>query len=481
MKPIFLHLFLACCIKQISDVRKQAPKRRIEDRMRLFKQTLILALSLLLPSWALPQNGKAMKLSLDEVLTMAQRHNYQIKMARGEVKRAKGGELESLSGFLPSLSISENYIKSNDPVTAFSLKLKQGIFTEQDFSLSELNNPAAVDNFTTSFQIQQPLLNLDAFYGRSAARLGAKAQEESLHRSEEAVALQVKKAYYGFLLTRDNLLAIEEAVASARAHRDEAQAAYDQGLVNKADYLLAEVRLAELQERRVTAEHQIANAEDQLKFVIGIEYENALVPTDSLGSVIGTEPASELQRPVTERSDLKALQYRLKAARRGVGMKRSAWVPRLNAFGAVEWNASEVFSKDASNWAVGFQLQWKFFQGFGILGRSKQAAAEAEIAEAHFRQAEERAGLESRKARRALESAKERMAVARTAVSQAAESHRIVSERYRQGLEKTSDVLDKEVALTNAKVRLLSAKHDYAVALSELEFALGVNREQDKI
>ncbi|MFQ5751346.1 MAG: TolC family protein, partial [bacterium] len=117
---------------------------------------------------------------------------------------------------------------------------------------------------------------------------------------------------------------------------------------------------------------------------------------------------------------------------------------------------------------------WQLFAGFGNRGRAKQAAAQVQEVQVQYRQAEEQAKLEVRKAQRAVNAANARIRVAQKAVEQATESHRIVTERYQQGLEKTSNLLDKEVALTHAKLRFLKARHDYAIALSELQFALGL-------
>lgn len=446
--------------------------------MRGLRNIVITSIIFLAHSLGYGQNEKVLNLSLQAALDIAKNQSYQIQIANSAVKRAEGENLESWSGFLPRVSFSESYIKSNDPVTVFSLKLKQGIFTEQDFNLSTLNAPGALDNFSTTFQVQQPIFNLDAIYGKSAASLGLKAKKESATRTRETVFLLVSKTYYGMILTRGSQHAISEAVESARSHRDNAKAAFNEGLIHQADYLAAEVRLAELKEQLITANHHIANVSDALKFIMGLEDEALIVPTDSLDVPQEIENITDLNNLRSTRSDLRAIELQTRAANRNLSMKQSSWVPRLNAFGTVEWNASEAFSKDASNWAMGFQLQWNLFDGLGKFGRSRQTAAQKEEAEVRYRQMEEQARMEVRKAQRAVQAAEERIKVARSAVKQARESLRIVEERFSQGLEKISDLLDKEVALTNAKLRYLQAKHDFNVALSDLDYALGRTNEK---
>ena len=376
--------------------------------------------------FAFSQENNVRALSLKEALEIARAKSYQVLIAKSQVKHARGQNLESLSGFLPRLSISENYAKTNDPVNVFGFKLKQAIFAQQDFALSSLNNPDAFENFTTSFQIQQPVLNFDAILGKSAAGLAVKARKEAARRVEETILLNVRKAYYGLILTNENVRAFEKAVASARSHRDNAKAAFEQGLINQADYLGAEVRLAELEERLITAKHQVANANDGLKFLMGLEEENTtLVPTDSLILPDGSSDNMKQKNLSALRADLRAIRFQTKAASRNLWMKRSSWMPRLNAFGTVEWNAADAFNKGNSSWIYGAQLQWNFFEGFAKFGRSKQASAKKEEAEIQFRQANEKAKMEVRQAKRGIKEAEGRLAVSKTAVKQAAESLRI--------------------------------------------------------
>mgnify|MGYP000580844119 CR=1 FL=1 len=60
---------------------------------------------------------------------------------------------------------------------AFGSKLNQGIITQNHFNPAELNNPSAIQNFTTKATIEQPLINIDGFYQRKAAKSKLKATE----------------------------------------------------------------------------------------------------------------------------------------------------------------------------------------------------------------------------------------------------------------------------------------------------------------
>lgn len=419
------------------------------------------------------QDAETLYLSLMQAHNIAKTRSYQARLAELGVKQASGRNLESLSGFLPRVTISENYIRSNNPVTVFGSKLGQGVFNQQDFDLQQLNDPDDFNNFITSIKLEQPVFNLDAIYGKSAANLNLRAKKESAQRARETTFLQVSKAYFGLILARENQHAISKAVGLARAYENEAKTAFEQGLINQADFLATRLRSAELEEELIGADYQIANASDALRLIMGLEDGPTIIPTDSLELPRRYEDKTPPEDLTSTRSDLRAIALEAKAAGREMWMQRSGWVPRVNAFAVVEWNAADVFGNDASNYAIGFQLEWNLFDGLGRLGRSRQAASLKETAEVRYRQAELQARLEVRKAQRGVTAAGGRVKVAQSAVLQASESMRIAEARFSQGLLKASDVLEHEVALTGARLRHAKAKYDYNVASNEFDYALG--------
>jgi outer membrane protein TolC len=199
------------------------------------------------------------------------------------------------------------------------------------------------------------------------------------------------------------------------------------------------------------------------------------VPTDSLTIAEGDLDISEAPASAapSDRSDLLSLRYQEEAARKGLWMRRGEWIPRLNAFGTTEWHDSDVFGTSKNIWTMGFALEWNIFDGLGQAGRRGQAGAAAAAASIQYKEAQARSGMEVRRAHRSLSTARERVGVAQKAVAQSRESLRIVEARFRQGLERVSELIDKESANTNAELRLKKAAYDFKIARSELKFYMG--------
>lgn len=442
---------------------------------------LFLGLTLSLVQAGRAGDGAVRPLSLREALDLADANSYQILISENQRKENAGRNQEAWRAYLPQLVVSERGIRTDDPVSVFGIKLRQGVFTLSDFDLQQLNDPERIDNYSTAIELKQPLLNPDAMFGKSAAGAAAKAAEFAALRTREAVALEVERSYYTLVLAHGNLETLEQAVKSAETHHREIDAAYGKGLVSEADLLSSQVRLAEMEEERLTAGLDIANAEDHLKYLLGIEDAANILPTDSLTIAAGDldVPAAPLTAAPEDRSDLLALRYQEEAARKGLWMRRGEWIPRLNAFGSTQWDDPDAFGTSKNHWTMGFALEWNLFDGLGQWGRRSQAGAAAAAASIQYRDAQARSGMEIRRAYRSLSTARERVGVARKAVGQSRESLRIVEARFRQGLERVSEVIDKETANTNAELRLKRATYDFKVAQSELKFYLGSGRKPD--
>jgi outer membrane protein TolC len=416
----------------------------------------------------------ALTMSLRDARELARKNSYQILISRSQRAEAGGQNVEAWRAYVPELVVSERFVRSNDPVTAFGVKLRQGVFTAEDLDLNALNSPDEINNFATALEMRQPLFNPDAMFGKSAAALAAKSGEYSLRRTEESVSLEVEKAYYGLVLSQSNLSTIEDAVRSAETHQSEVEAAYGKGLVSEADLLASRVRLAEFEEQRLTAKLNIANAGDHLKYLLAIDEATEIVPTDTLEITGGDISVPDVPADTIpeNRADLLALRYQSEAARKGLWSRWGEWLPRMNAFGSTEWNDADAFGTNKNNWTVGVVLEWKILDGLGRVGRGNEASARSAAARTQYSEARARSGMEVRRAYRSLLTAKERVGVATKAVAQSRESLRIVEARFQQGLEKVSELLDREAATTNAKLRLQQATYDFMVARSELDFYL---------
>lgn len=417
-----------------------------------------------------PQDSAAvMRLSIDDALERARDQSFPVRQADAQEQAATARKRQSLGVFLPQVMARERGVATTDPVNAFGLTLKQERFTEQDFAVSALNNPDRVDHFATEVEVQQPILNLDGIFERRAAADAVRASAEQGERTRAVVSFRVKKGYYGLLLAERRIGVIDSALSAARANRDQAQALFEQGIIDKADRLAADVRVSELESRRTEAVAARRNAADRLRFLLGVEASVQVEPTDSLAreraSVDGLSIGAVNQR----RSDMQALRYRADAARETVKSRWLAFVPALNAQGTTGWYDDAPLGTKGHSWTIGASLTWSLFEGYQQIGKAQEAEANLQQAEVALQQQALQNEVEITAARRDLEAARQRIEQARRAVEQAEESLRIRSDRFAEGMARTTDLLQAEATLAERRLAALKALYDHNMAVYRLE------------
>ena len=134
------------------------------------KNTIYIFILFLFASTLFVQAQEVKPISKVEVLTRVSEKNTTIKISEEEFNAAKADYKQTNAVFLPNITASHTGISTTNPLMSFGSKLNQEILTQNDFNPALLNDPTTTRNFATKVEIQQPLINLDGFYQRKAAK-----------------------------------------------------------------------------------------------------------------------------------------------------------------------------------------------------------------------------------------------------------------------------------------------------------------------
>lgn len=416
------------------------------------------------------QGGETVPLSLADALDLASRGNYDIRIAVHEKEQASADFRKSSSVFLPRIQLSETFVSTDDPLTVFGLKLKQERVSPADFNPSLLNDPPDFQNFTTKIEIQQPVFNLNGFFGRHAAAKAADAAEAKMVRTRRGIELSVKNAYFALVLSSNSQEVISAALEAAKTYRNQAKDFFDRGMIQKSDYLMADVRFLELGIKRTEAQDATRDASDRLRILLGLPDSVTIAPTDTLSLLAVDDTTFDAGRLFATRSDMVAIRNGIDAASAGLRMHQSGWIPSVNAFGSYELNNEHLAGATARNWTVGASINWTIFAGFDRIGGIQKASAQRAALETEYERMKAEGGREISSALRAIKSSRLRIDMAARAVEQASESFRVTSDRYEAGLERTSDLLQAHASFLNARLSYLQALYQHTASVYMLEF-----------
>lgn len=408
-------------------------------------------------------------ISKKDIWLKASDKNLQIKIANQAFKSAQADYRQSNALFLPSISASHTAISTTNPLMAFGSKLNQEVLTASDFNPALLNNPSATQNYATKIEVLQPLINLDGFYGRQAAKSKMEAFQLQTERTGEYLALEVNKSFMQLQLSYKAVKVLEKASAAADANLKLVENYFKQGILQKTDLLSVQVRVNEIKNQLQYAKSNVQNASDYLAFLLNEDNTNKVYK--SLEELDNTITISSNNTTLSgNRKDILAMDKSAEAYAKMLQSSKMNFLPTLNAFGSYEMYDDTLFGTNAQGYLVGAQLSWKVFDGYKSIGKMEKAKADYQKAEFENQQYKSQSQLELNKTNRQLKDAENKVNLEKLALEQSQEAYRIRSNRFTQGLEKTTDLLQAETQMFQKELELLQAVFEYDFTQEYLQF-----------
>jgi outer membrane protein TolC len=408
-------------------------------------------------------------ISKKEILEKVNDANLQIKIAKENAASAKADYNQSNSLFLPSISASHTAISTTNPLMAFGSKLNQEILSASDFNPALLNDPAKTKNFATKIEVLQPLINADGFYGRQAAKSKYEAFQLQTERTKEYLQLEVNKSFMQLQLAYKAVEVLEKANNTAQANLKLVENYAKQGMLQKTDLLSVQVRVNEVKNQLQYAKSNVQNASDYLAFLLNEDNTNKVFkPIEDIENVI--EISAFETKLISNRKDILAMDKSVEAYGKMTQMSKMSFLPRLNAFGSYELYDTQIFQTGAKGYTIGAQLSWSVFDGYKTIGKYQKAKADYEKAQTESQQYKAQSQLELNKTNRQLSDAENKVNLSKLALEQSQEAYRIRANRFKEGLEKTTDLLNSETLQFQKELEYLQAVFEYNFTKKYLEF-----------
>jgi outer membrane protein TolC len=251
---------------------------------------------------------------------------------------------------------------------------------------------------------------------------------------------------------------------------------YRKGLVSKLDLLRAEVQQSNLQPQIIRMQNAVELARYRLNLVLDRELDEPVSPTDSLAyRAVELDSAALVRRALESRPELAQVDIARRIAGRAAMISYSGLQPSVILMADYTYSKGQGFSGDEwqKNWDLGVAASWNLFDGGATLGRIKEARSNARRVLLAREQVEDYVRLEVTAGFLAVQASRRAIASQEKTVEQASEALRMAQARYESGQATNLDVLDAQLALTQAQTGRIQAVHDYLVSLAQLERAAG--------
>lgn len=448
--------------------------------MRRFAVLLVTIFNILLEAGVAVGAQTTAPINLSEAIGRALQKNPGHEMALADVASARISTRSARISLLPALSFSEAATRGNDPVYVFGAKLRQQIFTQNDFALDSLNRPPPLNNFTTRFAGNWTAFDsLHTQFEIRRADLRLKSSQAVATRSDQIIVYRTVVAYEAILFATREMDVLQHAVETATASLTSSKTRVEAGLAIEADALTATANLAERQQELIAAQGRVQIAWAELEAVIGEP-----IPENSRQAQPLTE--QNFNRPplpdaidlaIKSRPDRQSLTLQREEQAASVHSASAVFGPQVNTYGSWEMDRSSFAGSGGNNWIAGVELR---FDILPVAKHENLAAAKIDLqrADAAATAADQQIRLEVTRAYYEHKAAQQMLEVARATTSQASESLRLMKDRYDAGLATMTELLRVEDVQRQSQTNYWQAVFQDVLTYANTRFAAGTLNQE---
>jgi outer membrane protein len=398
------------------------------------------------------------ELTLEESIKIALEKSLSIYVAQEEIKAKEFEERSANADFYPKLSTSYTYTRL-DSDTVNDAKSTMWVYNPLTGThVPREVSPLRTDNYQFSIRATQPL-----FTGwrltvlRDLASLGVDTAKIQKVSTIQNLVLKVKAAYFAILKTEKLQNVAKQAVEQLEGHLAVAQAFYDEGIIAKNELLQTEVQMAQARQDLISATHGVLLAKSLFNKLLRRELNQGVKIKDILDYYpIRLLLDQCMEKAGQNRPEIKEVSLNVMSAEKAIGLSKSSYYPSVTLIGNYQRETDDILlgsspGEDPDNWTIMLKGEWTFWEW--RKKRHDVAAARARVAKANYilKEIKDNIQLEVQAAYLSLKEAERNIQVSKTAVVQAEENYRMNEERYKQQVATSTDVLDAQTLLTQAR------------------------------
>ncbi len=462
-------------------------------------------------------------LTFEHALSITTQKSHVLKQASEKTLQAEHEKKAAKGLFLPTLSLSANYVLMADDIRLDMTPVRDAItplygalgnygqfsgVPNPDPNTSGVM-PILPDDISTQAVRQQLIEGLDEvnagewdvmiqkkqfgvvnagitqpiFTGGRiiAANKAAAIRVEEAKTEEQTKYLEVFceliERYYGLVLTEHVNTVRQEVKKTMAAHMEDARKMMEQGMISNAEYLHAKVYHAEADRelKRAVRNKDIVN--ESLLNTLAIDTSLEITPISNLFYVPSLQPLSYFQEKAKENSSLLAqVKHKKELAHQGYKAEVAHYYPTIAAMGTYDI-ANKDLSHQVPEYMVGVGLRWDIFTGTSRANKVKAAKYQASQVEQFLEKTETDINTVITKHYQELNMHLEQLLEIEEALEFANEYYRVRNKAFSEGMATTTEIADAELLVARSKIERLQAIYNYDIALSRLLYYAGIPDE----
>lgn len=432
--------------------------------------------------------------TLDDAIKTALKNNSDIKIAEMNVHKASAAVHEAFGYALPSLDLSAGFNhflkKPQTPFPDFAALLGNAtyaiLFDENVIPRDDnkfkpvgysLQSFALANNYETSLQLTQVLFSSAVFRGIGASQIYLNLSKEQLKNTISSTVLNVQKAFYGVLVTKEVYEITSASFENAQENFKNVNALYGQGLVSEFDNLQAQVQVENIRPTLLEMENRLKDAKDGLKVLLGLNPENEIEVDGSITYQPITIPEKQdmIDEVLKSNLNLTTLQLKAQVDDAFIDLDRAEYWPNLAAFGNYSYaGSSDKWNfQNYSSLTVGVNFSINLWKGQQSAHRVEQSTITYQQTEEQVTQLKDFLTAQVKSKINELERVKAVVESQDKNVSLAERAYEIATIRYKEGTSSQLEIQNADIALRQARLNRLQTVYSYLITSFELDQLIG--------
>lgn len=412
---------------------------------------------------AVAESG-AQQETLAEAWLIALGGDQRVEASRWNLSAAQSTWAAAKAERLPSLKMGADYLAlSEQPSVSVNIP-----------SLPTMSMPMfQQDSAGFHGLVSQPLYTSGRISnGISAAESAMRANQSDVRRTKLDIKMNVAEIYVAVLRATRIVDVAQSKVVSLSGHNHDVAGLFEKGLVSKNDLLAAQVALADARQQAFDAQNGMDLGTSAYNRALGRRLTEPVRLAELRDEGDACDVEELTQMALRERPELEGLSAQVRALREQAASLRAKNGPQVNVQGGYVFQENKFI--DPNGFAVVLVgVEWNAFDSGRVRNQAESLCDKAEATLRLRRDAESMIALEVRQKWLDLQTARQRVQVARQATAQADENLRVARDRYQQQVGTNTEVLDAETLRIQAYTNFYNSSYQAVLAGLRLRRAVG--------
>jgi outer membrane protein TolC len=408
--------------------------------------------------------AELLQLTLDDAIQRGLKHNLGLILTGQNQQAASGQRLQQLQGLLPTVDASFKEAVQETNLQAEGLRIP---------GFPAVIGPYGFTDVRAS--LSWSLLNVSSLKNYLASKHNFQGAQLSVQDARDLVVLTVGNAYLTCIADASLIESTQAQVATSKVSLDQAVANHQAGTAPLLDELRARVDYQTQQQSLITIQNQYEKDKIALARAIGLPLEQKFALTDQApySALDSLNPEALVQQAQTGRSDLKASTEQVAGAKDSKAAAKAERYPTIEFDGDYGDIGVNLRHSHGTGDATG-TLTVPLFEEGKLRGDARIAQSQLDQKIAQLSDLNGQIAADIRDSILDIQSAQQRVEVARSNVQLATEALSEAQQRYAAGVTDNLAVSQAQQAMAQANDQYVSSLYQHNVAKLSLARALGL-------